>query len=543
MTEGSISFEEHSLEIVKDFLHTVVVVDDEAGYTDTINDNITTTLKAPGKSVSSGDDNRILPLHRHPLNAKQLIDTFAELGMVCAVLKPDQDEDFMGKTRDASQRADIVVLDWRMGNDDGHKTTDTIKRIIQTDNDRLRLIVIYSGENLEGIFDKLKGIESSEDIDVDREMKKIAFGNVRLILLAKDQTGQNNFPKQTCNELELPLRIIVEFRYFIMGLLSNAALKSISLIRANAHRLLRHFGSELDAAFLTQRVLTIPPDESESQIGQLILDEMRSILNDEKIGEQVNMETIRSWMNYQSNISTKYRDRLRIHNNENEAREKLLELLEKGHETLIGELKLKKNEAKGNWEILLKTIYHNPDNIHKLTAVWANQIDAKTIDNKFAYQMICNRIYQETLPILKVGTIIQKVGSKKLFLCVQPLCDCVRIIGKRKFTFLRLRKSQGHFSPEILIKVKSGFSTFYVDYKPFQSDIFQFKADDIKQFVIPVKSKGDSYIFKSIDPGIDFIFMTELKSQIAHRILSKYGNEVSRLGVTEPELLRRLASG
>ncbi len=540
MATGGVSFEEHSLNIAKDFLHTVVVVDDEAEYGPAKADP-TSTLKTPGKSDTTSNDSEVPPVHMHPLNAKQLIDTFAELGMVCAILKPGKDEDFMEKTDHASKRADIVVLDWRICGDYGNNTTQTIKKIIQTDNGRLRLIVVYSGQNLDEIFDKLEEIESSAIIDRDR--KKITFGNVRLILLAKEQTEQNNFPDQTCNEQELPSRIIKEFRDFTMGLLSNAALKSISLIRANAHMLLTHFRHELDAAFLTHRALTTPPDESENHIGPLLLDEMRSILDNKRIGEQVNIETIRSWMEYQSNNSTKYRNRLGIRDNENFAKNKLLELLEKGHERLVRELRLHKEKARGKWQKLLKKIL-DPNNIHKLTAIWANQTNAKTIDKQLAYQMISNRIYKESLPMLRLGTIIQRIEDQKLFLCVQPLCDCVRIDGRREFTFLRLRKPIGHFLPELLIQTGADFQLLYVNYKPFESYKIRFQADAGKQFIISKKSQDDDYIFKSVEAQQkQYKFITELKSQIAHRILTKYGNEVSRLGLTEPEWLRRSGRG
>lgn len=542
MAAGGISFEEHSLKIAKDFLHTVVVVDDEAEYRDSTTDDPTTILQTPGKSDTTSDDSEVLPVHRHPLNAKQLIDTFAELGMVCAILKPDKDEDFIEKTDHASQRADIVVLDWRIGDDYGTTTTQTIEKIIQTDNGRLRLIVVYSGENLDGIFDRLENIEDSAK--KERERKKITFGNIQLILLAKELTEQNDFPDQTCNETELPTRITVEFRDFTMGLLANATLKSISLIRANAHTLLTHFRPDLDAAFLTHRALTAPPDEAEEHIAPLLLDEMHSILDSESLGNEVSTSIIEKWLKSESKQYIQFRRRLKVQNSESDTIDKLIELLTKGHESRYNTLNLNTQRPKGNWEKLIKKI-KDPQKIYELTELWKNtdEHDSK-IDKALAYQMISNRRYINPAPILKLGTIVKNKESSEYYLCVQPLCDCVRVKNPRDFTLIQLKLPNDNNPPEIIIKEDEEYILLRINYRPHEAEKIRFKGNNVTHTVLAVKAENNDYIFKSHGSNnIEFLFVSELKNSIAQRILTKFGHVVSRHGLTESEWLRRSSGG
>ena len=541
MAEGGVSFEEHSLKIAKDFLHTVVVVDDEADYGPAKVDP-TSTLKPPGKSDTTSDDSGVPPVHRHHLNAKQLSDTFAEEGMVCAILKPDQGEDSTEKADHASQRADIVVLDWRLVGDYGSITTQTIKKIIQTDNGRLRLIVVYSGENLDGIFDTLENIEVSAE--KDRVRKKITFGNVRLLLLAKEKTAQNNFPDQTCDEKELPARITDEFRDFTMGLLSNATLKSISLIRANAHTLLTHFRPELDAAFLTHRALIAPPDEAEEHIAPLLLDEMHSILDSESLGNEVSTSIIDKWLKSESKQNTQFRRRLKVRDSESDTIDKLIELLTKGHESRYNALNLDKQRPKGNWEKLIKNI-KDPRKIHQLTALWRNTKGRKSeIDKALAYQMISNRRYIDPAPMLKLGTIVKNIESSEYYLCVQPLCDCVRVKSPRDFTLIQLKLPNDNNQPEIIIKEDKEYILLRINYRPHEAEKIRFKGNNVTHTVLAAKAENNDYIFKSHGSNnIEFLFVSELKNSIAQRILTKFGHAVSRHGLTESEWLRRSSGG
>ena len=70
----------------------------------------------------------------------------------------------------ATKRADIVILDWWLNNDNGEKTMSILKDILESDADsRLRLIAVYTGEQDisrigQTILEKLDGFEGDLNI-------------------------------------------------------------------------------------------------------------------------------------------------------------------------------------------------------------------------------------------------------------------------------------------------------------------------------------------------------------------------------------------
>jgi len=87
----------------------------------------------------------------HDLDAKKITDGFARQGLVCAVLRPDAGEGLaMAGTR-AVTRADIIVVDWVLHDDNGSATLGIISSILVADSDRLRLTHLSQLEGPTGL--------------------------------------------------------------------------------------------------------------------------------------------------------------------------------------------------------------------------------------------------------------------------------------------------------------------------------------------------------------------------------------------------------
>ena len=158
MTRSLHSFEEDRLSAARAFAQTMIVVDDEAGEHQSIDGASTDEINIvePGRHDTKGrgesDQRGFGPRLSHPLNQKALIESALDLGLVCAVVKPDKNQRIANRVANAAERADIVSLDWQM-NDDGEKAISIIKEIIRRDakrGGRLRLIAIYTGINDRG---------------------------------------------------------------------------------------------------------------------------------------------------------------------------------------------------------------------------------------------------------------------------------------------------------------------------------------------------------------------------------------------------------
>jgi len=140
-----------SEEVAKKFLHTIVVVDDEATFEKKITSpKVIRTPARRGKDKDNGsspeDDHKRGT--QHSLNAKEVIDNFASKGIVCSILKPEIESD-SDLFKSVAKRTDVFIIDWEINNDDGDTAVQIIDDIIKSDKTqepRLRLLIIYTGE-------------------------------------------------------------------------------------------------------------------------------------------------------------------------------------------------------------------------------------------------------------------------------------------------------------------------------------------------------------------------------------------------------------
>jgi hypothetical protein len=161
------TFPEQVQSIVADFLHTVVVVDDEGlemppgpePRADAINE-------IPGRSAEdavqgdpaaeqdetaneeSAAKPEAAPRNVHELDPKAMIDSFARRGLVCSVLSPRAGEDVEDIVLPCVARADLVIFDWVLNEDEGRTARRLIEAMIakEAERSRLRTIAIYTGE-------------------------------------------------------------------------------------------------------------------------------------------------------------------------------------------------------------------------------------------------------------------------------------------------------------------------------------------------------------------------------------------------------------
>src|SRR5436305_8806944 len=129
----SSAFSIRSRKVTERFLHSAVVVDDRASLGRDKREKVVPAVIPPSRGPRSPGraESEQLPNDRdaalHDLDAKKLIDAFAELGIVCAILKPDLGlegaatgdhtdtlESLSIRIDNATKRSDIVILDWNI---------------------------------------------------------------------------------------------------------------------------------------------------------------------------------------------------------------------------------------------------------------------------------------------------------------------------------------------------------------------------------------------------------------------------------------------
>ena len=157
----ALEFSKRSLQVCRDFLQTAVIIDDRFHFeSQTVpkdlaavpgRKNKPTIIRAVKKADVKGA----------PLNANNLINSFAAHGIICGALNfKEYDEDSI-KFLKTAKRADIAIIDWEM--EEGKKGEYALKLISELLSDdllspqRFRLISIYTGaEDLSSISEAIQ---------------------------------------------------------------------------------------------------------------------------------------------------------------------------------------------------------------------------------------------------------------------------------------------------------------------------------------------------------------------------------------------------
>lgn len=138
------------------------------------------------------------------------------------------------------------------------------------------------------------------------------------------------------------------------------------------------------------------------------------------------------------------------------------------------------------------------------------------------------------VPHLTLGSIIYRLDSERLFLCIQQRCDTARVPESgQRFVFLPLykEKQSNMFGA---LSIAPG-EVLYLKKSSSNAVSFWFKPEEDQKPVRAIWEDG-KYIFKSSD-GV-FEWKGELKEIIAQRIVTAFSSHFARIGVDEAEWLR-----
>ena len=309
---ASAEFRSQTRAVVESFLQTAVVLDDLAEMPRTVGgpagESASGTITSPDYPPSTAPTDNVPSRDPRgvPLNAESVIDGFAEIGSVCAVLKANPGDGFRERTVRAARRADIVVLDWTIHDSTGEEALRVLSEIVQGDggSGRLRLIAIYTGEpNLRTIYEQVR--DAIDDFYHDEELReeadvlRMSRGPLHIVILAKAGAAgaaASEFRDQEVTEEKLAGRLADEFVEMIGGLVRNAAIAGIAGIRDNAHRILAKFEPSLDPAYLGHRLLLHHPPEAADHIEDALISEIASVLEEHRPGTWAGGDAIQSWL-------------------------------------------------------------------------------------------------------------------------------------------------------------------------------------------------------------------------------------------------------
>ena len=546
-------FDRLSRRVASDFLSTVVVVDDQALLAPSATPETPRPLTPPGrqgrgtdpvKAVVSTNDSA------HQLNAKQLTDSFAEIGVVCSVLRPDAHEvATLGRALSPiTAGSDVVILDWVLHEfKQGQKTIEIIKELVKSsgpDRGRARLIIVYTGENdLDQIGAAIRTALRLPEPTASDDPFTIERGAARICVYAKSQSRLPVAQRKRKIEVEkLPQVVVEEFANMTRGLVSNVALRSLAALRANTYQLLKRFHRELDPPFVTHSTLLVP-EEAADHLIPLIVSEIQAVLEDAKVAELASLKRVVAWLNHQMGRGLTFT--LPQHTTEKEYRQGLSYLLQHGLGEQSLEVLFKDHSKFSNGVLKNKNRKKATEAVRdQLTGLMTLAGDHEKVkDHELAVLMSVRSRYSSPAPHLTLGSIVLETrgGQTQYLLCVQPRCDSVRLEGARTFPFLPMRAVADNEKCEFIVEESGQTTRLRLTDKPSEVRMIAFAPTGEKQ-VLARRVKNGRF-FKALGTTSKYRWIADLKSDQAQRVANEYAHKLSRVGLTESEWLRKWMPG
>jgi hypothetical protein len=544
--------------IAQDFLQTVVIVDDQA---DLGLGSFSPLLPLVGSNFAAGgegdgpldknlgpnnqtradvdaepspdlvepSDDALSVAEHGALDAKTIINEFAQLGLVCGVIRPENDEDIGPVVSAAAKRADVLVLDWWMHGDAGATSKAIIGQLAESNDqqDRMRLVIIYTAaQDLRSVAEEVgRSLDGAEVV-----RNRVMAGSIRLVVLAKPETKVDPSLAEDVVPFEaFPARVVKEFASAVEGLLSNVAFAALAAIRRNTHRMLNRFDRSLDPAFLGHRMLLPDPEDAERHLVEMILQEFSAVLESAAVGQRADYEAIRQLVS-ESVLVVDDVEKLSVFAARSgmSISELAMWFVKEGVSYPECGLSLKERKDIRGWasSIFAFGPSESGDVSSDIGKEWS-----MLMFNKLQYGSRC--------PELRLGVVVHDANAETFMLCIQPVCDSVRLMGPTPFPFLPLEEVSG--GSDIVVYFAGKYHLLNV----------KVKLRDL--LMVPFDPAGDASGVKAVRSadgvGWEFVptsgegarldWVAELRDNFAHKFANRFAESASRVGTDDPEFFRK----
>lgn len=547
---SSTDFHKISEDCVRRFLHSVVAVDDNMSFgagSDTFptdedidalidpDDEPTSTINPLAYQVLESTKSKA-KIKNHPFDYQALSEAFAKDGIACCGLLA---KSFNAEERDiitaSSSKSDITILDWDMQSDNGKFAIEIIKSIIVSDinsGGRLRLLSIYTGENVNAVITKLNNALNGEYNSQIKDGDSIfiednyALEQWCIVVISKD-----------VYEKDLPNLLIKKFTSLTAGLLSNAALSCISEIREKTHGILTKYNNKLDTAYVSH-ILNLMTSKDSRQYAyenahdyavDLISEEIRSTLQiSDRLKKYLSKDSLSHWPTFQHEknnfkqfiLTGKKEKNLSIEHLSNILCADSLEELQRSIE----------RASLGKKEFLSQ----DGEKDKKLMQLCSLEITRRNL----RYHSNIDSVS------LKQGTLLLDAYGF-VYLCIQPLCDSVRLHEKADFLFIKGALDNNSYN--LLIEDEhGGFYKIKISTKATSVISLSFSVDNEKGVVVGGRNGRVNTDYISFVPlSAEKIatpkvlkWIGEIKTMYAQKLTTDIVSNLSRIGLDQHEWLR-----
>lgn len=508
------------------FLQSVVVVDDETALTDEDREQVAPEMidprprpsPAPVSDKDAGTSDIVQDaapdaIDEYRLDVRTLIDRFAALGIVCAALSPADDlEEADDPIITAGRRADMVTLDWHLG-DAGERAGRLLDLLSRPGNERLRLIAVYTrdtdNDSLVQQITDLDGVEPIEGLRFQR-------GSTRIVLLFKEGSNRPELEGKVVAVTDLPDRLVEEFTDLAAGLVSAATMSALGAVREAMPEILGVLNADLDAAYVGHRLALDRPDDAVDHLAELIVSELRSVVDDDagRIAA-ADGDAVRLWLdNIDDDALTVEPGALQRLNQEGSSTD--------GRPTIAEQFPR----------------YGGKKKCHPTEFVISAPDEADLADARLAERMTTRYRYTNARPErLELGVVIRSASDERYWVCVQPLCDSVRLEEFCRMPLLPYVPADGKKGIHLALVRTDGPVMLRLSLKPADLHVITFPCEPTAKAVVAIPLEDGPVGFLD-DKGEQWELVCRLKPDHAQRISYRLATEIGRVGLNESEWLR-----
>lgn len=488
---------------VKDFVSTVLLIDDQLEYQESLPIEKSLDSPIPGKSYSSNSENSTSSTGRNDIKRKvyvtDLIKSFSKEELLVTPVNPTKlgaqnKDDCIDILLKLAAKSDVIILDWDMNisfsEGEGFSSNELSQKLITRLNadNKYRLVMIYTADK--------------EDT-VKQNLPKAS--NIEIKIYGKSKTTGTVVKEYD----ELAAQINIDFLAEKKGLLGAVLLTSLTAIRKSTYSMLNALNKDFDIALLYHRILLTTPDKINDFCKDIISDEILTHIASEYIMPCMDKDVFKAYL-FEKKV------KLCFKTNDKEQRKELKKdeldsLLENGYKSYFTD-DTSDLIAKGKY---LNYIVQDNDTV-KLKA--------------FSYYSLM--LGHDIQPKLQLGCIVRI--EEKFYLCIQPLCDTERIPKKGdlmnkdipQFLFLGLKENS---KVDFFIKKDNKYIGLQVEY----SDIATFPVYGNDCGIVELNE--NKY---QLSNGGFLEFIDCLKPMFAQKIANAFAANISRVGIDQFEWLR-----
>lgn len=537
---------EYSRHAAQEFIQTAVFIDDRIYEKNPGKSEITRELVVPKsrKRATRADDQNQVVADDETVKDSDLVDpspdtydivtSFAKKQVICSLYQPKKVAKFSEQSDvfQLCRPADVVIVDWDMWGDKGGRAKELIdgliKQAVEDVPEQLRLIIVYTQEqNLFAVANELfEKLQETLDEGFEPQNDGLSFhtSNSRLSVLGKPGRDRpDTDPTRIVEEQNLAEVAVDEFAALASGLLQAATLLGLAEIRKNSRKVLSKFGSDLDSGFLTHFALSLPLEDASTHVIPLLVAEIQAVLEDALPTPLMTNQVLDDWCDHvwvpSANVKT---------------------VLGNGNDPhAIGKAILKDGftKAKEAHNTIPKT--NGNSNTRKASTIFLSNAN-DLANHRFAHLMSSRTFYDQNKRTLRLGTIVRRKSDDQYLLCLQPLCDSVRITEQeRVFLFVELKEPDKGQMTHVVHPVNGSPLELCLQAKSYHSATIKFKPSKGRKVVAAKKTRdgGCAFYDKS---NRRYEWIDQLKIEHAQRAVTHLASDLSRVGLTESEWLRLL---